>query len=71
MLDNYAIELRLWASDMGDQQRELRKRICMMNEYGHRVDELIALVDEIGEVAVRQIGDASPDIDYAVQQKIG
>ncbi len=39
-LDNYAVELKQWASDMSKQQIVLQQRVRLINDYGNKMNEL-------------------------------
>ncbi len=50
-LDNYAVELRLWAGEMSDQKRALKERVDLINEYSERLNELLSMIEIAKEAA--------------------
>ncbi len=50
-LDDYAIELRLWAGEMSDQKRELQQRADTINEYSDRIKYMIRMIEASKETA--------------------
>ena len=44
-LEDYADELKKWASEMKEQQKKLQRRIDLINKYGNRLTELVAVMD--------------------------
>ncbi len=57
-LEDYAEELKKWASEMKEQQQKLQRRIDLINRYGNRLTELVAVMDNV-EDAERKLSSVS------------